>query len=139
MLTELAFQSKSYWKYDREYLEAARGHIQITARDIEQDHVYLIEDDQNILGFYHLSLKEMDSELIWFFVHPASIGMGLGQLLWNHLLLMVRALEISEFIIKSDPNAEPFYLKQGALRIGYKSSTVREDMKLPLLRYRSPL
>ena len=135
ILSQLAFESKSYWHYDEEYLLAAREHIKITTSDIEQDYVYLYEDDQGPLGFYHFRNSQEEPELIWFFVHPRSIGTGIGKILWTHLLDIVRGLEIKQFIIKSDPNAESFYVKYGAIRIGWKTSTVNEDIRLPLLKY----
>ena len=111
ILTQIAFESKSYWKYDKGYLEAAREHIKVTERDIENNHVYLYQEGRDILGFYHFINKQEESELVWFFVHPSSIGNGIGKLLWNHLIELISELEINEFIIKSDPNAEPFYIK----------------------------
>jgi GNAT superfamily N-acetyltransferase len=135
LLSQLAFESKSYWQYDDEYLEAAREHIQITISDIEQDHVYVYEDEQGTSGFYHFMHIQCDPELVWFFVHPRSIGTGIGKILWEHLLELIRNLEINEFMIKSDPNAESFYIKHGATRIGWKESSVNADMKLPLLKY----
>lgn len=133
LLSQLAFESKSVWGYDQDYLEAARIHIRISERDIYEDHVFVVEDDVNIFGFYHF--KRIEPELIWFFVNPRSVGKGIGRLLWNHLIKIIKELGITEFIIKSDPNAESFYIKQGAKRIGLKSSTVNENMKLPLLKY----
>ncbi|MEX1030722.1 MAG: GNAT family N-acetyltransferase [Paenibacillaceae bacterium] len=135
LLSQLAFESKSYWQYDQEYLVAAREQIKITYSDIEQDYVYLYEDEQGISGFYHFMNIQCDPELVWFFVHPKSIGTGIGKILWNHLLELIRNLEINEFMIKSDPNAESFYIKHGATRIGWKPSSVKGDMKLPLLKY----
>jgi len=135
VLSDLAFESKSYWKYDEEYLVAAREYIKISASEIECDHVYLYEDDHEILGFYHFTCRQETSELIWFFIHPSSIGKGIGKILWTHLLSITKELEIKEFLIKSDQNAEAFYIKQGAKRIGLKPSTVNADIQLPLLTY----
>lgn len=134
-MSDLAFESKSYWKYDEEYLVAAREHIKISAIEIESDHVYLYEDDHGILGFYQFKSKQVEPELIWFFIHPSSIGKGIGKILWTHLLSVTKELEIKEFLIKSDQNAEAFYIKQGARRIGLKPSTVNADIQLPLLTY----
>jgi hypothetical protein len=38
-------------------------------------------------------------------------------------------------ILTADPNAEAFYVAQGARRIGEKPSTIQEGRSLPLLEY----
>jgi GNAT superfamily N-acetyltransferase len=133
ILTQLAFDSKSYWGYDQKYLEIAREHIKITIKDIEEDHVYVIESEDGILGFYQFRYD--DPELLWLFVHPKRIGQGIGKVLWKHLVQYIRDLKVKEFKIKSDPNAELFYIKQGAQRIGFEASTVDKKMNFPLLKY----
>jgi N-acetylglutamate synthase-like GNAT family acetyltransferase len=135
LLSQLAFESKSYWQYDEVYLNAAREHIQITNEDIARDHVYICENGEDTHGFYHFHNSGDAAELKWFFVHPRSIGTGIGNILWNHVLKLIRELEIKEFIIKSDPNAESFYIKYGARRIGWKPSSVNAELSLPLLMY----
>jgi N-acetylglutamate synthase-like GNAT family acetyltransferase len=135
LLSQLAFESKSYWPYDEEYLTAAREHIQITNEQIIRDHVYVCENGEDINGFYHFHYSGDASELVWFFVHPSSIGTGIGNILWNHVIKLIRELDIKEFIIKSDPNAESFYIKYGARRIGWKPSSVDAELSLPLLEY----
>jgi GNAT superfamily N-acetyltransferase len=132
-LSDLAIASKSYWGYDHSYLEVAQKHIKVTAKDIQEDLVCVIENNDNILGFYHF--RYIEPELVWLFVDPKYIGQGIGRLLWDHLLQSNIKNKINEFFIKSDPNAEAFYLKQGALRIGTKPSTVDKAMKLPVLKY----
>lgn len=134
-LSKLAYESKSYWNYDREYLEKAREHMIITEKEIINDLIFVAENGQDIVGFYHFTKSQDESELKWFFVHPRSIGQGLGQILWNHLLKTIKYHKIDRFVIKSDPNAEAFYIKRGALRIGIQSSIVDEKIKLPILKY----
>jgi N-acetylglutamate synthase-like GNAT family acetyltransferase len=135
LLSQLAIESKSYWPYDEVYLAAAREHIQITIEQIIRDHVYVCEHDEGIQGFYHFHISGGEAELVWLFVHPRSIGTGIGNILWNHVIKLIRELEIKEFIIKSDPNAEPFYIKYGARRIGWMPSSVNAELSLPLLMY----
>ncbi|WP_281886572.1 GNAT family N-acetyltransferase [Paenibacillus sp. YYML68] len=137
ILSELAFLSKSFWGYDKEYLEKARKMIMITENQIKKDIVYVLESEEKILGFYHFQEmnEEGQSELVWLFIDPESIGTGYGKKLWNHLMAKVRGMEIDMFVIKSDPNAEGFYLRQGATRIGQKRSVADENHVLPVLEY----
>ncbi|MBH5317677.1 GNAT family N-acetyltransferase [Paenibacillus sp. GSMTC-2017] len=134
LLSELAFDSKSHWNYKADYLEAAREHLKITDREIEDEQVFVYEVAGNIKGYYHFRTND-EPELVWLFVKPDSIGTGIGKLLWNHLLSTLKHTEIISFVIKSDPNAEQFYLRLGAHRIGLKDSTVDSEMKLPVLKY----
>jgi GNAT superfamily N-acetyltransferase len=66
-------------------------------------------------------------------VDPAAIGTGVGTLLWRHMLGEARRLAYRVVRIESDPNAEGFYLKMGARRVGAIASTVLEGRTLPLL------
>lgn len=43
---------------------------------------------------------------------------------------------VVEFLIASDPYAEPFYLKMGAVRIGERESKIKKGFFMPLLEYR---
>jgi hypothetical protein len=38
-------------------------------------------------------------------------------------------------LLTSDPNAEPFYRRCGAVTVGMKESSVRGGRMLPLMRY----
>ncbi len=108
----------------------------INKKDIIEELVYLMEDGERILGFYQFNIREDRSELVWFFTARESIGKGLGSLLWKNLVLRIKALGVKQFIIKSDPNAEGFYLKNGAINIGSTESVIDKNIKLALLKYR---
>lgn len=52
------------------------------------------------------------------FVEPSAIGQGVGRLLFEHNLARGRELGFTRFRIDADPNAESFYRKMGAVRVG---------------------
>jgi GNAT superfamily N-acetyltransferase len=65
-------------------------------------------------------------------------GRGLGRRLFTEAARLADELGAAELLIKCDPNAEPFYLKMGAVRIGLEVydllGGIRRDV--PQLSYR---
>jgi GNAT superfamily N-acetyltransferase len=65
-------------------------------------------------------------------VDPAHLGAGLGAHLLRHATDVVRSLGGTSLAIASDPNAEGFYRRMGARRVGSVPSTPT-GRELPLL------
>ncbi|CAH0121479.1 MULTISPECIES: GNAT family N-acetyltransferase [unclassified Paenibacillus] len=133
LLSELAFRSKAYWGYSEDFMEACREDLTITPDLIESSSVYVLEDRGQIQGFYALDLEHDGFLLRDLFVDPSTIGKGCGKALWNHMIRTAHDLNAAEVRIHSDPNAESFYKKMGAKRIGETASTVFPDRILPLM------
>lgn len=134
-LSELAFHSKAVWGYDPEFLEACRSELTLTPEFISRAEVYLLELHGRPLGFYSLVRWNSDIELGHFFVAAEHIGNGVGRALWQHAVDRARALGFERVLVQSDPNAEGFYLRLGAERIGEVPSQVQPGRSLPLLLY----
>jgi GNAT superfamily N-acetyltransferase len=134
VLSEIALSSKAYWGYDSRFIEACREALTLSERSISEDFIYVLEASSGIIGFFSLTADPGKSELDFLFIKPEHIGLGYGKLLWNRILETAREAGISEFTIDADPNAEAFYLKMGAVRIGEVDSTVFSNRKLPLLK-----
>lgn len=131
ILSELAYKSKAYWGYPKEFLERCKDDLTVTAKYLEQNLVYVMEKNYEIIAFYSISVSEKKLDAL--FIHPEYIGKGLGRVLWLDLLRKAKQLHMEELMIDSDPYAEAFYLKMGAKRIGEIQSTVFTDRHLPLL------
>jgi GNAT superfamily N-acetyltransferase len=71
-----------------------------------------------------LVVRDDKAELEHLWVAPKHIGTGVGKELFLHAMQRASARDVSEVQINSDPNAEGFYQKMGAYRIG----EVRADM-----------
>jgi GNAT superfamily N-acetyltransferase len=69
------------------------------------------------------------------FIEPDDIGKGYGQRLWDYAVSVARDLGFQRIVLVSDPYAEPFYARQGAVRIGEKTSAIREGRVLPVMEY----
>ncbi len=133
-ISDLAYRSKGHWGYDSDYMDAARKDLTITPSEIVENDVFVLDEEQGIIGFYELKeLSPQETELLWLFVDPTAIGRGYGKRLWSHAVETAKADGYKRMRIKSDPYAEGFYLKQGAIRVGELPSTVLPDLMLPLL------
>jgi N-acetylglutamate synthase-like GNAT family acetyltransferase len=137
LLTELTVRSKAYWGYDDAFMERARPDLEFHASKFLPDfHVYILEAEGEPLGY--CSLISVDSntvELHDLFIEPRHIGKGYGKELWNYAVNLARGLGFSRLVLTADPNAEAFYARQGAIRIGEKPSPVGSDRKLPVMEY----
>lgn len=137
-LSALAVRSKASWGYDESFLRACHAELTITPGFIEEAVVELAEVDGEIAGFFSLAPWNSDIEVCHFFVDPAHVGRGVGRLLWSLAAERAAELGFSRVLIQSDPNAEGFYVKLGAERIGEVPSQVQPGRRLPLLLYSLP-
>jgi N-acetylglutamate synthase-like GNAT family acetyltransferase len=137
MLTELTVRSKAHWGYDDSFMERSRADLEFQASKFLPDfHVYILEAEGEPLGF--CSLISVDSntvELHDLFIEPRHIGKGYGKQLWNYAVNLARSLGFRRLVLTADPNAEAFYARQGAVRIGEKTSPVDSGRSLPVMEY----
>jgi GNAT superfamily N-acetyltransferase len=133
-LTELAVRSKGHWGHEAAFLERARPELTVHPEHLERWIVRVAERDGAPVGFAAVDLEARELEML--FVDPAAIGTGAGRALLRDALDRAREAGLTELLIESDPDAEPFYRSQGAEPVGTRISwsTGRE---LPLLRIRT--
>lgn len=133
-LTELALRSKAHWGYDAAFMEACRDDLTLTPELIAQ--TFVIADDETITGLYTLDLAHgADSaDLLNLFVAPEAIGQGYGGRLWHHAADRARAAGKRWLYVESDPHAQAFYERMGAVQVGTVLSGCIAGRTLPLLR-----
>ena len=133
-LTEIAFAAKRHWGYPESWLEAWREELTITPEFIARHEVFVAAEHDKPIGFYALVASTGTTELDHLWVLPERIGKGIGRQLLAHALDRAAALNIATVEIVSDPNAEAFYLKAGARKIGEVISTIEgQQRRLPRL------
>ncbi|MGJ8680214.1 GNAT family N-acetyltransferase [Paraglaciecola sp.] len=137
VLSDLALKSKAYWGYDAQFLANCKTELTYTPEQIN-DNNWLFQsaqsEDHSILGFYALHFDSNKLvELIALFIDPNYIGQGIGKSLLNAARQQVSKQKLNKIIIHSDPNAEDFYLSQGATKIGDTPSQSIPGRQLPLL------
>ncbi|MDK0519479.1 GNAT family N-acetyltransferase [Streptomyces sp. ML-6] len=134
-LTELALASKGHWGYDEAFLAACREELTMRPADIGRLRTTVAEEDGRILGFTTLEGAPPEGVLGMMFVAPDALGRGIGRLLFEDTAARARSLGFARFTIDADPNAEPFYLAMGAVRVGATPSGSIPGRVLPLLEY----
>ena len=133
-LTKIAFESKAYWGYSAEFMEACRAELRVSAETLNANPYTVFEVDGKIVGFHVLApLSETEIELDALFLDPAHIGKGTGRLLMEDAIKKARTTGASKMIIQSDPNAEPFYTAFGATLISQTESGSIPGRFLPTL------
>jgi len=136
-LSEIAFAAKRFWGYPDEWMTAWRFDLEVTAAYIAAEPVAVAEWDGVVVGFVGLSTDSGKRYLEHLWLRPAYIGRGLGRALFAEGVRLARAAGETELHIKSDPNAEAFYLKMGAVRVGLETYLLlgKHPREVPLLSY----
>lgn len=136
LLSALALRSKGHWGYDQEFLDCYIDELTVSAAYIKENHCFVVEADEDIIGFLTFIENDDGPYLDFLFVDTVYIGQGAGLALWNHGVRYAENQGWSAFKIVSDPNATPyFYLKRGCVKIGEVDSTAIPGRQLPLLQY----
>ena len=130
-LTEIACRSKAHWGYRPEQIAAWRPAFLTVTADYITRHspVVAVDDDCGPVAFAALERDAQGAVLEHLWVLPAFMGRGIGSRLFRHI-----ARRAIEFTFTSDPQADGFYLKQGARVIGAVVSE-HQGLTLSLFRY----
>lgn len=131
-LSRLAQESKRHWGYPDEWLELWRADLTIGPAEIERGGVFLAQLNDELVGWFSLGPAEPNHRLDHLWVAPGRLGRGIGRRMLDRAKAEARDRGGRSLIIDSDPNAEGFYLKMGAKRIGLTPSRP-EGRMLPRL------
>jgi len=133
-LSEIALEAKRFWGYPEHWIKHWQADLTLSPEYLTTNPVFLAEKDEQILGFYALIIREEKAELDHLWVAPQHIGSGVGKQLFVHAMQSAARRNVSELEIEADPNAEGFYRKMGAHRIGETTSEIDgEPRTLPRL------
>ncbi len=129
-LTQIAHDAKRYWGYPEHWIQHWQADLTISPDFITNHDVYVAEKEDRLLGFYALLFRENKAELDHLWVAPEHIGTGVGKELFIHAMERVASQNVSGVEISSDPKAEGFYLKMGAVRVGEVDSEMDGQPRL---------
>lgn len=136
-LTEIAHAAKRHWGYPDAWVQLWSPSLTITPEFIESHETYVAWMEEELAGFCALSREADTAGLEHLWVKPAFIGKGIGAALFKHILARCRELGVQVLKIESDPNAQGFYERMGAKKVG---EVVREvegkPRRLPILEIR---
>jgi GNAT superfamily N-acetyltransferase len=133
-LTEIAHNAKRHWGYPEHWIQHWQDDLTISPEFVLENPVYVAEREGKLIGFYALVIRGDRAVLDHLWVSPENIGSGVGKDLFLHAMQNAAGRNINEVGISSDPNAEGFYKKMGAHRIGETVSEIEgEPRSLPQL------
>jgi GNAT superfamily N-acetyltransferase len=134
-LTTIALEAKRHWGYPEHWIKHWESDLTITPDYIRENHVYVAEEDGEVLGFYALCVAGEKAELDHMWVTPARIGTGIGKELFLDAMERAAKLKVSAVEISSDPNAAGFYQRMGATQVGEVDAPIEgQARKLPRLK-----
>lgn len=135
-LTGIAHSAKRHWGYPERWIEAWNLALTITPEFISTNEVYVACIGGEAAGFSALVAAEGKVWLEHLWVSPKQIGTGLGKALFSHAAGVAAATGAPAMQIESDPNAEGFYKRMGAERVGEVVSEIEGEKRvLPLLTF----
>ena len=136
-LTEIAHAAKRHWGYPETWMAAWRDTLTMRPEFITTNVAYIAVENERPVGFYVLTKEADGLHLDHLWILPSSMGRGIGRALFEHAAAEVNRLGFRSVKIEADPNAEGFYKRMGAVRVGTSTSeTCGERRELPLLEYR---
>jgi GNAT superfamily N-acetyltransferase len=134
-LTQIALDAKRHWGYPENWIQHWEADLTITPDFIDQNQVFVIEEDGEVKGFYALCVDGSTAELEHMWVTPAYIGTGIGKELFLDAMDRATALRVNEIELSADPNAAGFYRRMGATQIGEVESEIDgHSRKLPRMK-----
>ncbi|NUO58627.1 MAG: GNAT family N-acetyltransferase [Hamadaea sp.] len=132
-LTELILRSKAHWGYDEAFLAQCRPALTLHEDQVEAHRTLVAELDGRVAGVVTVTGEPPEGEIDLLFIDPWAIGHGVGRVLLDEATAAAAVEGFESLLIESDPQAEPFYLRMGAVRIGEQVSPAT-GRALPLLR-----
>jgi GNAT superfamily N-acetyltransferase len=134
LLTTITLASKRHWNYPDGWIQAWLPSLTITSEYILTNETWVAVVDGQCVAYY--SLKH-DEEHLWLdnlWVLPEFMGRGIGKQLFQHALERSRIHGVSTLKIEADPNAQSFYEKMGAHKIGeHHTRVVNRPRILPVM------
>jgi GNAT superfamily N-acetyltransferase len=135
-LTAIAYAAKRHWGYPERWIESWRDILTMTPEFIAANVAYAAMENDRAVGFYLLTIENDGLHLDHLWVAPHAMGCGIGRALFEHAAKEAKRLGHQTLKIEADPNAEGFYARMGARRVGATVTNVENQQRtLPLLVY----
>ena len=137
-LSQIALSAKAYWGYPEGCMEIWTPLFTITPEFISSADVRTSEANSELAGFYALIFVKQRASLEHLWILPAYIGQGIGRALFEHALARCREMQCQGLEIVSELNAQGFYERMGAKKVGVSIGEVNGDLRsLPVMEITS--
>ena len=135
-LTAIAHAAKRHWGYPERWMESWRDILTMRPEFIGSNIAYSAIEEGRAVGFYLLTTESDGLHLDHLWIAPHAMGRGIGRALFEHAVEESRRLGHRSLRIEADPNAEGFYARMGARRVGETIAEIEgQRRELPLLLY----
>jgi GNAT superfamily N-acetyltransferase len=124
VLTEIAFAAKRHWGYPENWIQQWQADLTITPEFIRDNEMYVALKGEEIVGCCAITFNQSVAELEHMWISPEHMGAGIGRALFTHMKERARKLKLPALELSADPNAEGFYERMGARRIGEVRSEI---------------
>ena len=139
-LTDIAHAAKRHWGYPESWIAAWRDILTMRPEFVAANPAYCAVESDRPVGFYILTTESDGIHLDHLWILPAAMRRGIGRALFQHAAEQAQNRGFDSIKIEADPNAEGFYRRMGARRVGTNVSPIEgERRELPLLEWRSVL
>ncbi len=140
VLTALAHRAKSSWPYPASWIAEWRPDLTLTPDYLASHFGFVSMLDGRPVGVCVLEEKPAGWSLEHFWIEPSVQRRGIGKRLLSHALAWAAERGGGSVEVISDPHAEPFYLRQGAHRVGTHPAPMpgAADRVLPVVRFDFP-
>lgn len=136
-LTRIAIAAKRHWGYPEAWIQIWILQLTISPAYIAENETWLALLNDEPAGFYSLKQSEGAWWLDNLWVRPGAMGQGLGAALFCHARRRATLRGASVLRVESDPNAQGFYEKMGAVKVGARATDVDGRPRvLPLMEAR---
>jgi GNAT superfamily N-acetyltransferase len=135
-LTAITNAAKRHWGYPERWIESWRDILTMRPEFINANVAYSAMEDDRAVGFYLLTTESDGVHLDHLWIAPHAMGRGIGRAFFEHAVDQAGRLGHKTLRIEADPNAEGFYARMGARRVGEAVTEIEgQRRELPLLLY----
>jgi len=135
-LNLIAYDSEGIWGEDEQYMIMFSREYKVTEAMIRDEHVYVLEDRDKIIGFFAIIKREGVSELELFYVHKEHIGKGYGSILWQEMITVCKVHQINRIELVASNDVAEFYRRIGAKEVTKMKSTLQEGRIVTKFEYK---
>jgi N-acetylglutamate synthase-like GNAT family acetyltransferase len=132
-INQVIESAKRYWGYSDELMDVWLPELLLKPEDFDKRTIWVIKKEKQIIAISSLVfLSNGICELEDFWISPAHMGGGIGRKMFQFIINHLEEIKAVKLVIISDPNAEAFYNKMGAIKVDLFASKPAGRM-LPIM------